>query len=108
MRGVKCKAVKFSREAVTFYLFLLTSHFSFLTSHFSLWVGCFPLSLSYARVRVISSFFADFSLKEHYFQNFYVSLPLEHWLMVLMEQETVKFYFFSLASAEVRQCDFRG
>ena len=53
-------------------------------------------------------FFADFSLKEHYFQNFYVSLPLEHWLMVLMEQETVKFYFFSLASAEVRQCDFRG
>ena len=57
------------------------------------WVGCFLLSLSYARTRR-KLFFADFSLKEHYFQNFYVSLPLEHWLMVLMEQETVKLYFF--------------
>ncbi len=40
-------------------------------------------------------FFADFSLEEHYFPKFFVSLPLEHWLIVLMGQKAVKALLYS-------------
>ena len=52
-------------------------------------------------------FFADFFLEENYFPKFFVSLPLEHRLIVLMGQESCQTpIYFIQASAEARRCDF--